>query len=302
MARIKAVAAAVALAAAAAGPVRGETMIEMPLAEMVRAADLVVHGRVTEIKSRWGDEKRSVIWTDHVVRIEEVLHGKAPGDTVVVTQQGGALDGVVLQVGSNPDLRAGDEVVLMLARADHLKGMARGDARPKFTIVGVAQGTYYVVREAGAQVAFKNYARLAIVPRPDRRPTGEQPPIDTFVNAEVKRLREALKRNPKDVELARRLAEAERLASSAPPSPKRKPEAEGGAPRKPVDLGSMPPAPRSAEGGEGEGDVPAGLAEREQALKAAVEKQSERFQRAAEPVLLDELKQRIRQAGPQAKP
>lgn len=290
----------VLLALAGVGVARGETMLEMPLKAVVGASQLAIHGRVIEAKSRWGDEKRSTIWTDYVVRIQEALKGTAPGDTVVVTQQGGALEGVVLQVGSNPDLRVGDEVVLMLTRADFLKGMARGDNRPKYTIVGVAQGTYYVTRERDKETAFKDYARLAVVPRPDSPRGPQQPPLADYLKAEVERLRAAVKRNPRDRELARRLDEAERLLASAPPARKRK-EDQPGQERKDQsaaqrDLGGKPQAVHT-EAVEGPGDAPTDAAEREKALAQAVEAQAARFKQIVEPIPLAELKQRIRQAA-----
>jgi hypothetical protein len=290
----------VLLALASVGVARGETMVEMPLKTVVGASQLAIHGRVIEARSRWGDEKRSTIWTDYVVRIQEVLKGAKPGDTVVVTQQGGALEGVVFQVGSNPDLRVGDEVVLMLTRADFLKGMARGDNRPKYTIVGVAQGTYFVVRERDKATAFKDYARLAVVPRPDSPRGPQQPPLSDYLKAEVERLRAAVKRNPQDRELARRLDEAERLLASVPPVRKRKEEQSRqerkDQPAAQRDLGGKPETPKT-ESVESPGDAPAGEAEREKALAQAVEAQAARFKQMVEPIPLAELKQRIRQAA-----
>lgn len=295
----------VLLVLASVGVARGETMLEMPLKSVVGASQLAVHGRVIEARSRWGDEKRSTIWTDYVVRIQEALKGTAPGDTVVVTQQGGALEGVVLQVGSNPDLRVGDEVVLMLTRADFLKGMARGDNRPKYTIVGVAQGTYYVTRERDKATAFKDYARLAVVPRPDSQRGPQQPPSTDFLKAEVERLRSAVKRNPQDRELARRLSDAERLLASAPPARKRKEEKPGDERKDQSaatrDLGGKTQAVNT-EGVEGPGDAPADAAEREKAVTQAVEAQAARFKEMIEPIPLAELKLRIRQAAGAAKP
>jgi hypothetical protein len=290
----------VLLAIAGVGAARGETMLEMPLKAVVDASQLAVHGRVVDARSRWGDDRHSTIWTDYTVRIEEVLKGKAPGDTVVVTQQGGALEGVVLRVGSNPDLRVGDEVVVMLTRADFLKGMARGDSRPKYTIVGVAQGTYFVVRQGDKATAFKDYARLAVLPRPDTPRSAEQPPLTDLLKAEVERLRAAVKRNPKDPELARRLAEAESLLASAPPARKRKEEK--AAPERKDRSSSVrdlsgKPQPVQTEAVQGPGDAPADVAEREKALAQVVEAQAARFKQIVEPIPLVELKQRIRQAA-----
>lgn len=98
---------------------------------------------------------------------------------------------VALRVGSNPELLEGDEVILMLAKADFLHGMARGDSRPKYTIVGMAQGTYYLSRDRG--VAFRDYAQLAIVPRPDLKPAQNPPATKEVLGAEIERLREAQK-------------------------------------------------------------------------------------------------------------
>jgi hypothetical protein len=280
-----------------------ETMIEMPLKNMVRVSDTVIQGRVVQASSRWEDGKGSTIWTDYVIKISDTIHGKTPGDNLVVTQQGGALEGAVLQVGSNPDLRVGDEVVLFLKKADFLKGSAQGDNRAKYTIVGVAQGAYYVVKEGKTETAFKDYARAAVLSRPDAGPFETQPPPAELLKAEVERLREALKRNPEDQNLVKRLRDAENLVASAPRQPRLKQKREStegsGRPHKEGDLGMKPPAPRIDPGSEKKvnADLPPDVAEREQALKRALEAQAKRFKAIAEPVQLDELKKRIRAAA-----
>jgi hypothetical protein len=283
----------------------GETMIEMSLKDLVRASDLVIQGRVVKTSSRWGDEKHSTIWTDYVIKVRDVLRGNVQGDSIVMTQQGGALEGKILRVGSNPELLEGDEVILMLAKADFLHGMARGDSRPKYTIVGVAQGTYYLSRDRG--VAFRDYAQLAIVPRPDLKPAQNPPATKEVLGAEIERLREAQKKNPDDPGLARRLAEAEQLYSSAPELPRRKPLREKSeaptAQRKQADLGAKPGPPLPSQLGQAEegADVRPGSVEREKALRASLEASEARFKRIVQPVPLDELKQRIREAGNEAK-
>lgn len=281
-----------------------ETMIEMPLKNMVRASDVVVQGRVIQASSRWENEKGSTIWTDYVIKISDLIHGKTPGDTIVVTQQGGALEGVVLEVGSNPDLRVGDEVVLFLTKGDFLKPAARGDNRPKYTIVGVAQGAYYIVKEGKTETAFKDYARSAVLPRSDPRPHETQPSPAEFLKAEIERLREALKRTPEDQQLAKRLRDAENLLASAPGpfkvKPKRESKESSGRTHSKGDLGMKPPPPPNIDPGSAKkdtSDLPSNTAEREQALKRALEAQAKRFKAIAEPVPLDELKKRIRAAA-----
>jgi hypothetical protein len=278
-------------------PARGETMIEMTLEEKVRASDLVVHGRVVEVSSRWSEGKGSMVWTDYVVDIMDVLHGDAEGDRVVVTQQGGILEGVALEVGSNPELIEGDEVVLFLAEGDFLSEQERGGDRTAYTIVGVAQGAYYVVAREGENVAVRDYGRLAIVPR-ELAPTESPPSFGSAFEGELERLRAAVERNPEDRDLARRLAQAERLLGAASPPPGRKP-AEGAAERR-LDLGAKPiPAEQAIEQGEVEGDAPPGLRQREAASAKALQEQLQRFERLVEPVPLQELKERIRDVSRQ---
>ena len=281
-----------------AGSVSAVTMLAMTLEEKVKASDLGIQGRVLDASSRWGDKDRSVIYTDYVIEIEDVLHGKAGGKTVVVTQQGGALAGVILQVGSNPEIVKGDRVILILAKADFLKGMARGDDRPKYTIVGVAQGTYYVVKGEKGNTAFRDYARLAIVPRPDLEPS-KRSRVEAL-KAEIEILRREYKRNPEDRSLARRLAQAEALMKSAPETPKRKPVSDKKLPtdkEKILDLGGKPPAPPATPKEEAEElrDAPSDVADREQALKKALELHASRFKRIVAPIPLDELKKSIRE-------
>lgn len=273
-------------------PARGETMIEMTLEEKVRASDLVVHGRIVEVHSRWSEGKGSMVWTDYVVDILDVLHGETEGDRAVVTQQGGILEGVVLEVGSNPELIEGDEVVLFLAEADFLSERERGGDRTKYTIVGVAQGAYYVVAAEGEDVAVRDYGRLAIVPR-ELAPTESPPTFGSEFEDQLERLRAAVERNPDDRDLARRLAQAERLLEAASPPPGRK-SADDAAERR-LDLGAKPiPADPLIQEAEVEGDVPPGSRQREAASGRALQEQFQRFERLVQPVPLQELKERIR--------
>lgn len=276
---------------------QAETMIEMPLDRIVKSSDLVIHGTIVSAKSRWGDRKHSVIWTDYAVKVDDILHGKASGETVIVTQQGGALEGTIMQVGSNPQLEVGDEVIVALAKADFLEGMARGDAKPKYTIVGVAQGTYYIVRGGDTTVAFKDYARVAVLPRPRARPTKEQPSVADSHRDQLERLKEAVRKNPNDRDLARRLAEAERLLSAAPPPVKRKPHtpSETKNTRTKPDLGLKPEPNVTEKTKLPQADTPDGIAEREDALRVVLEAQTARFKAIVEPMRIEDLKKRIRE-------
>jgi hypothetical protein len=281
----------------------GETMIKMSLEEKVRAADLVVQGSIIDATARWGDESHSVIYTDYIVEVEEVLKGEVTGRTIVVTQQGGTLDGVSLQVGSNPELITGDRVVLFLAAADFLKGMARGDNRPKYSIVGVAQGTYYIVPGDQGAVAFQDFARLAIVPRPDLEVT-ERSRAEAL-RVELTLLRQAAERHPEDRSLARRVAQAEALLGPALQPPKRKQASDAqrsAVAEAQVDLGakSPPPAAAPVEPDEEVSDTPPDEAQRERALSAAVEEHADRFMEVVEPIPLQELKERIKEASREA--
>lgn len=111
------------------------------LGELDEAADLVVEGRVAEVKADgWVEPDRpipraptipqSLVGVDVLQRIK----GRAP-DRVVVTQTGGEAKGSVTEVEGDPLMRQGDHVLLYLRRAE---------GEDLYVVLGGPQGRFAV--------------------------------------------------------------------------------------------------------------------------------------------------------------
>jgi hypothetical protein len=125
----------------AAPPAAATIVKSLSLDEMVKSADVVVHGRVERRVASWNEE-RTRIYTVSEIRVEESLKGPArAGEVLRVRQLGGEVDGIAQTIAGNAKLAEGEEVILFLDR-DEEKGL--------HYVVGMAQGKYAVDRK-GAQ-------------------------------------------------------------------------------------------------------------------------------------------------------
>ena len=108
------------------------------LAELDRAAHMIVRGEVVDQETVW-DPLRRELYTHSFVRVDEVLAGGGtPGDWIVVRQIGGVLDGIARGVVGTAELRVGDELILF----------TRTDGALHY-LVGMAQGAYHIASAVG---------------------------------------------------------------------------------------------------------------------------------------------------------
>jgi hypothetical protein len=111
-------------------------------AAQVRGSDLVVLGRVVEVRSGWNAD-RSAIVTEARVAVDEVWKGLPETDVVVVRTWGGVAGGVEQVFEGEAELRRGEEVVLFLRRdgdAWRPAGMAFG----KYAVEGNGDGAFLI--------------------------------------------------------------------------------------------------------------------------------------------------------------
>ncbi len=78
-------------------------------------ADIILIGRVTEVRSEWITAPRTIV-TRVVVAVDETLKGAGPGASVTITQPGGQVDDVRAVVTGTPVFTRGQRVLLFLAR------------------------------------------------------------------------------------------------------------------------------------------------------------------------------------------
>ena len=110
------------------------TLVQMDLPELTRSADVIVHGTVRRLESRWSGDGRLIV-TDVEIQVTETLKGEAPG-TLVVTQPGGRVGDIAQRVSGLASFTPSEEVVVFLARP----------GGRDFRVVGLAQGKYQVLR------------------------------------------------------------------------------------------------------------------------------------------------------------
>jgi hypothetical protein len=98
----------------AALPLSASQFVNLPFDEVARGAKLIVRAHVVDTFSTW-DASREVIYTYATLRVSRYF-GEATGpDTLVVREVGGTVDGYRQEAIGFPELRRGEQVVLMLA-------------------------------------------------------------------------------------------------------------------------------------------------------------------------------------------
>jgi hypothetical protein len=117
---------------AVAGPVFALTLIPADFAEMVAASQLIVHGRVVDVRAQMTDGRRT-IESLVTVAIVDAIKG-TPGSEVTFVVPGGQIGRYRRLVVGAPEFSAGQEVLLVLT--------ARAPALPR--PFGISQGVYRV--------------------------------------------------------------------------------------------------------------------------------------------------------------
>jgi hypothetical protein len=127
--------AALALAFAwAAPPLQASTFVAMSTSDLVQSSSAVIEGEVVSMESRWTRNRRIIV-TDAVVRVWDVLGGKAP-EIVHVKTFGGTVNGFTVEASGFPTFTVGERVLLFL-EPDTEAGRLR--------VNGYQQGLYRIV-------------------------------------------------------------------------------------------------------------------------------------------------------------
>ena len=119
-------------------PVLAHATVQVPVefGEMVQGSQLVVHGRVVDVRSQQTGDRRS-IETIVTVAVAEALKGR-PGDTVTFRMPGGDVGRIRRVMVGVPRFSSGDDVIVFL----------RGAPPAMPTVFGLSQGLYRVARTA----------------------------------------------------------------------------------------------------------------------------------------------------------
>ena len=119
-------------------PVALHATLELPVefGEMVQGSQLVIHGRVVDVRGQQTSDRRS-IETIVTVAVSEALKGR-PGDSVTFRMPGGEVGRYRRVIVGVPRFENGDDVIVFL----------RGGAPAMPTVFGLSQGLYRVARTA----------------------------------------------------------------------------------------------------------------------------------------------------------
>ncbi len=148
----------------------GATVVEaLELEQLSQASELVVRGTALESSAEWVAGRRQ-IRTVTRVQVSDRLKGDPQAREVEVHTPGGTVGDITQKVSGSPQLEPGDEVVLFLKR--------RPGPRRLFQVVGMGQGRFSVVREAGRELVVREPARLSLLyPDGSVRPSARFGPV-----------------------------------------------------------------------------------------------------------------------------
>ena len=99
---------ALSLVAAASSP--ATTVEELSFDEIVATSSSIVHGKVVRSWAGW-DPEHVTIWTHYQIQVEDALKGGAR-QILTVSEPGGEIDGMHVQVVGAPRYEIGEEVVV----------------------------------------------------------------------------------------------------------------------------------------------------------------------------------------------
>ncbi|HVG24304.1 MAG TPA: hypothetical protein VND45_09145 [Thermoanaerobaculia bacterium] len=130
-------------------PLAASQFIQQPFDQVAREASLVVRGTVENTWSAW-DDSHEVIFTYATLRVSRYFGDTTGPDTLVVREVGGTVDGYTQEAIGFPEIRKGEDVVLMLAP---------WDGSPDLRIHAYNQGKYLVKRSGTQEILVEDMVR-----------------------------------------------------------------------------------------------------------------------------------------------
>lgn len=125
----------------------------LSLEQMVESSERIVHGRSVRSWSAWDADHR-IIWTHYEIEVSDSLKGE-PVRTMVVSEPGGAVDGMELTIAGMPRYGAGEEMVMFLYRTPIGLWRARGLGQGKYAVVKDGDGAVRVHADLGGAVVIE---------------------------------------------------------------------------------------------------------------------------------------------------
>ena len=131
----------------AALPLSASQFINMPFDEVARGAKFIVRANVVDTWSAW-DDSREVIYTYATLQVTRYFGESTGPDTLVVREVGGTVDGYRQEAIGFPELRRGENVVLMI-----------GEDGANLRIHAYNQGKFLIERRNGIEVLVEDPAK-----------------------------------------------------------------------------------------------------------------------------------------------
>lgn len=163
-----------------AGSVSATTVAERSFREITSEAPSIVHGTVVSTSSRWS-ENRSLILTDVRIRVLDVLKGDQV-DEVVVTQPGGTVGKLRVDVAGSETFSPGQETVVFLKPADPGHSQVVGIFQGRFDVVEDARGQKVVQGVSPEHARILRTASSAGTPR-EEVISGKAVPLGQFLDS-----------------------------------------------------------------------------------------------------------------------
>jgi hypothetical protein len=122
-------------------PLSASQFIHQPFDKIVRTSKVIVHGKVGPVTSAWNSEGE-VIFSRANIEVTKYLLGDGPA-IIPLREVGGTVNGYTQQAIGFPELREGEEVVLILTKWDD---------SDEFRIHAYQQGKYEVRQDSNGKL------------------------------------------------------------------------------------------------------------------------------------------------------
>lgn len=154
--------------------------------EMGRMSELVVQGRVSEVRSYWSTSKTKIL-TEVRVEVDRAHKGLADAALSIV-QLGGEVDGVRMSVAGTPHWTPGEEVLVFLEPSTNGGFRVAGFSQGKFLVEHDARtGESYVRRPVLVDTELMAKAGVAA---PKDAAEELRIPLDRFLDESLPQIRE----------------------------------------------------------------------------------------------------------------
>jgi hypothetical protein len=143
-------------------PLNAQSQAAMATTEdLVQRADVVVVGKVTEVRSAWNGD-RSRIYSNVTVAVDEHIKGDNSQRSVVIATLGGEIDGVGEVYSHTARFKADEQVVVFAAADRQGKLSVVGGDEGKLTVTKDARTGLRMVSDREPLAAFTNRVRTIV--------------------------------------------------------------------------------------------------------------------------------------------